>query len=92
MGSVESFKSYDPTELIDEYKGPKPSILIDCGTEDKYIFPQDTLMLNNFEEAARKANYPVNIRWQKGYDHSFHMISTFMDDHIDHHCKALGLV
>ena len=28
-------------------------------------------------------------RVQEGYDHSYYFISTFMDDHIAHHAKAL---
>lgn len=26
---------------------------------------------------------------QEGYDHSYFTISTFINDHIDHHAKAL---
>ena len=37
------------------------------------------------------AGYPVQLRLQPLYDHSYYFISTFMRDHVDFHARALGL-
>ncbi|XP_023326261.1 alcohol dehydrogenase class-3 [Eurytemora carolleeae] len=89
LGSVEDGKAYDATELIKTYKGPTPNILIDQGTADSFLKTQ--LKPENFSAAAAKAGYPVEVRMQPLYDHSYFFIGTFMRDHIDHHARAHGL-
>ena len=42
LGSVEAGKAYDSTELVKNYSGPKPCILIDQGTADG--FPTSTAL------------------------------------------------
>ena len=59
------------------------------GTADSFLKQQ--LKPENFALAAGNAKYPVTIRMQPLYDHSYYFISTFMRDHIDHHARALGL-
>ena len=41
------------------------------------------------EAAAREAGHPLTLRMQEGYDHSYFFISSFVDDHLDFHAKAL---
>jgi len=89
LGSVEAGKAYDATELVKKHSGPKPSILIDQGTADGFLYNQ--LKPDNFAAAAAEAGYPCQVRLQPLYDHSYYMISTFMRDHINHHATALGL-
>jgi len=89
LGSVEAGKAYDSTELVKTYNGPKPEILIDQGTADGFLEKQ--LKPKNFTAAAASNNYPVTLRMQPLYDHSYYFISTFMRDHVDHHARALGL-
>ena len=89
LGSAEAGKAYDATELVKNYSGPKPKILIDQGTADGFLDSQ--LKPENFSAAAAEAGYPCQVRLQPLYDHSYYMISTFMRDHIDHHARALGL-
>ena len=87
---MEAGKAYDATELVAAFDSPaKPVILIDQGTADNFLPNQ--LLTSNFEAAAAKAGYPVNVRMQPGYDHSYYFISTFMGDHVKHHAAALGL-
>ena len=88
LGSVEAGKAYDATELVKNYSGPKPSILIDQGTADGFLNNQ--LKPENFAKAAAEAGYPCQVRMQPLYDHSYYMISSFMRDHIDHHARALN--
>lgn len=88
LGSVEAGKQYDATELVKGYKGPENLILIDQGTADKFI---GDLKVDNFAKACHERNYPVKVRYQGGYDHSYFFIASFIEDHIAHHAKALGL-
>ncbi|CAL9159321.1 unnamed protein product [Musa hybrid cultivar] len=57
------------------------------GEDDKFL--HDQLLPHNFEDACEGANAPLVLRMQPGYDHSYYFISTFIDDHIHHHAKAL---
>jgi S-formylglutathione hydrolase len=42
-----------------------------------------------FEAAAKEADFPVTMRMQDGYDHSYFFMATFMEDHLDFHAKYL---
>ena len=64
-------------------------VLIDQGTADGFLDSQ--LKPKTFALAAAKSGYPVELRMQPLYDHSYYFISTFMKDHIDFHARALGL-
>ena len=37
----------------------------------------------------RAANQPVDVRFHKGYDHSYYFIASFIDAHIAYHAKYL---
>eukprot|EP00090_Calanus_glacialis_P022743 TRINITY_DN3503_c0_g1_i1.p1 TRINITY_DN3503_c0_g1~~TRINITY_DN3503_c0_g1_i1.p1 ORF type:complete len:586 (-),score=156.89 TRINITY_DN3503_c0_g1_i1:116-1624(-) len=89
LGSLDAGKAYDATELVKSYSGPKPSILIDVGTHDWVLTTQ--LKPENFSAACGDAGYPLQLRMQPNYDHSYYFVSTFMRDHVDHHARALGL-
>ncbi|MEM7714785.1 MAG: S-formylglutathione hydrolase [Cyanobacteria bacterium P01_A01_bin.68] len=78
---------YDASELVKKF-GFHSEILIDQGSDDKFL-QQQQLLPNIFETACKEANQPLNIRYQQGYDHSYYFISTFIEDHIRHHAKAL---
>jgi len=58
------------------------------GSNDNF-FQQQQLLPNIFEEACKQVNQPLILRYQKGYGHSYYFISTFIEDHIRHHAKAL---
>lgn len=83
----ESWKEYDATELVKNYDGPIPDILIDQGTKDQFYPSQ--LLPENFVEACRSKNVPVTLRMQEGYDHSYYFIASFVEDHIKHHARYL---
>lgn len=85
----EEWRAYDATELVRE----KPfadgrEILVDQGTEDQFLDEQ--LYPHVFEEACEASGQKLMLRRQEGYDHSYYFISTFMEDHIRHHTRALG--
>lgn len=83
----ESWKEYDATELVKNYDGPIPDILIDQGTKDQFYPSQ--LLPENFVEACRSKNVPVTLRMQEGYDHGYYFIASFVEDHIKHHARYL---
>jgi len=91
LGSDEqSWKQYDATELISEYKGKDLHILCDCGTADNFLVGDvNQLQPLAFMEAAQKAKVPVTFRMQAGYDHSYYFMSTFIREHLEHHARFL---
>ncbi|BAT96340.1 S-formylglutathione hydrolase [Vigna angularis] len=83
------WEEYDATCLVTKFPNVSSSILIDQGEDDQF-FPHQ-LLPHNFEEACRKANVPLLLRFHPGYDHGYYFIATFVDDHIRHHAQALRL-
>jgi S-formylglutathione hydrolase len=80
-----SWGSHDATLLMqgDGFDGP---ILIDTGTDDQF---SDKLGTDAFAHAMAAKRQEGQIRLQKGYDHSYFFISTFMEDHVAFHAEAL---
>ncbi|OKH46500.1 S-formylglutathione hydrolase [Calothrix sp. HK-06] len=84
----ESWSLYDASELVKKHKY-HGNILIDQGTGDKFI--QEQLKPELFEQACQEVNQSLALRYQQGYDHSYYFISSFIEDHIKHHVKELGV-
>ena len=61
-------------------------LLVDTGSDDQFL---DLLMPEAFAEAVNARRVPAQLRLQKGYDHSYFFVSTFMEDHIAFHAEAL---
>lgn len=91
FGSVEAGAGHDATNLVKTYTGPKVPILYEQPTDDKWK-REGQLHPENFKLACASVNYPLILRYQPGYDHSYFMISTFMKDHIQFHATNMGLV
>lgn len=89
LGSVENGREYDACELMKAYEGPEIPILIDQGTKDKFLESQ--LKPEEFNSICLKRNYPITLRYQPHYDHSYFFISTFIEDHIEYHAKYLHI-
>lgn len=84
-----TWQEYDATHLVKKYSGPPLQILIDQGSADNFL-GQKQLLPEAFEEAARGvAGVSLKLRMQEGYDHGYYFISTFIDDHIEHHAALL---
>jgi S-formylglutathione hydrolase len=77
---------YDATLLIGDAKEKLP-LLIDQGSNDEWLDEQ--LMPGALEQAAIAGHYPLELRKQEGYDHGYYFVSTFIEDHLRHHAKAL---
>lgn len=63
------------------------------GTSDNF-YKQGQLLPENFVEAAKASgadeNGSINVRFQPDYDHSYFLMSTFADDHVDYAADRLG--
>lgn len=81
------WKNYDASELVFSSSWNSP-ILIDQGGADSFL-TQGQLLPEVFMEACSEAGKDLTLRVQEGYDHSYYFIATFMEEHIQHHAKAL---
>ena len=84
-----SWAAHDPSALMaTQDKVPYPDgILIDQGMADQFLAVQ--LLPEHFEAACAQVGQPLTLRRHPGYDHSYYFISTFMQDHLAHHARAL---
>jgi len=82
----EDWEAWDATCLIEAGAQPVP-LLVDQGTADEFL--PDQLNPRNLEAACAKRNVPLTLRWQEGYDHSYHFIASFIGDHLAWHAQAL---
>jgi S-formylglutathione hydrolase len=86
LGKDESaWAQYDSTLLMRKrgFDGP---MLIDQGTADQFI---DLLKPEAMAEAMATRRQGGSFRMQKGYDHSYFFVSTFIEEHIAFHAAAL---
>ena len=84
-----AWNAYDASELMKQRNAPFPDgILIDQGLSDKFLDEQ--LLPHEFEQACAQANQPLTLRRQPGYDHGYYFISSFIEDHIAFHHRALS--
>ena len=86
----DTWQLYDTVNLVNQSQGKRQlPILIDQGLADEFLVEQ--LQPELLEQAAAQANYPMTLRRQAGYDHSYYFIASFIGEHITHHAKALGV-
>ena len=65
----------------------KLPILVDQGEADSFLDTQ--LKPQALKVAAEAVGYPLTLRLQPGYDHSYYFIASFIEDHLRHHAAAL---
>jgi len=81
-----AWRKHDTIALIED--GARFSdLLVDCGDADPFLAEQ--LRPELLEHACAKAEIPLTLRRQPGYDHSYYFISTFMADHLRWHAARL---
>ena len=83
----ETWAQYDSVELVKSATDHLP-VLVDQGDSDNFLVEQ--LKTELLISAAGKADYPMQIRMQPNYDHSYFFIATFIGEHIAFHARALG--
>ncbi|WP_086480975.1 S-formylglutathione hydrolase [Oceanospirillum sanctuarii] len=82
----ESWKAYDSCGLIRQAKVHLP-MLVDQGTEDSFL--EEQLKPELLVQAAEQAGYPMQLRMQEGYDHSYYFIASFIEEHLAFHSRYL---
>jgi S-formylglutathione hydrolase len=81
------WREYDTCLLIED--GHRfPELLVDQGTADSFL--STGLMPELLEQTAEKAGQSLLLNMREGYDHSYHFISSFMDDHLRWHAMRLN--
>ena len=86
LGADEGKWAAHDASLLMKKRGFDGPILIDQGGSDQFL---DLLRPEALAESAASARQNVIFRMQKGYDHSYFFVSTFMEDHISFHAEAL---
>jgi S-formylglutathione hydrolase len=80
-----AWAKHDATELVKA--GRRCSeILIDQGDDDDWL--EEQLQPERFQAACEEAGQPLELRMQKGYDHSYYFVSSFIADHIERLARA----
>jgi S-formylglutathione hydrolase len=64
------------------------AILVDQGLADPFL--EEQLKPYLFEHACAESGLPLILRRHEGYDHGYYFISTFIEDHLQHHAAILG--
>ncbi|MFV2051489.1 S-formylglutathione hydrolase [Aliiroseovarius sp. YM-037] len=77
--------AHDATLLMRK-KGFDGPVLVDQGSDDQFF---DLLKPAALSEAIATRGQEATVRMQKGYDHSYFFVSTFMEDHVAFHADAL---
>jgi S-formylglutathione hydrolase len=60
-------------------------MMVDQGSSDQFL---DKLRPEALAEAMAAVRQGGAFRMQKGYDHSYFFVSTFMEDHVSFHAQA----
>ena len=82
------WNEWDSTELLLASRSADAiPMLIDQGDNDQFL--ADQLQPAVFAEAARQKEWPLTLRIQPGYDHSYYFIASFIEDHLRFHAESL---
>ncbi|RLM27264.1 S-formylglutathione hydrolase [Brenneria alni] len=77
---------YDSCHLLANSQHRLP-ILVDQGDCDQFL--PDQLQPAKLAELARQHDWPLTLRTQSGYDHSYFFIASFIEDHLRFHAQYL---
>ncbi len=78
---------HDASHLIGQANTHLP-ILVDQGSADGFLVEQ--LKPELLLQAATRAEYPITLRVQAGYDHSYFFVASFIAEHLAFHAKYLN--
>ena len=82
-----AWEAYDATCLV-QAGARVGDILVDQGEGDEFLH-EGQLLPENFQAACDAAGQPLTLRSHPGYDHSYHFIASFIEDHFDFHARHL---
>ena len=86
LGKDEATWAPHDATLLMRKRGFDGPMLIDQGTSDQFL---DLLKPEALAGAMIERRQGGSFRMQKGYDHSYFFISTFMEEHVAFHAGAL---
>ena len=81
----ETWAAHDAT-LMMRAQGLDIPLLVDQGAADQFI---DLLQPEALAGAVAARRAEATLRLQRGYDHGYFFVSTFMEDHVTFHAEAL---
>jgi S-(hydroxymethyl)glutathione dehydrogenase / alcohol dehydrogenase len=90
LGTVSAGTEYDASCLLSDRStslAEFDDILIDQGTDDPFL--TDQLKPGALQVAAEKCGQKISVNMRAGYDHSYHFIAAFIEDHVEFHGKRL---
>ena len=80
----QNWAQYDASELMQKSITHLPA-LVDQGGADDFLVEQ--LKPEKLVTAAKVSGYPLELRMQPGYDHSYFFIASFIEDHLRFHAQ-----
>jgi S-formylglutathione hydrolase len=86
LGTEEETWAAHDASLLMKKRGFDGPMLIDQGTSDRFL---ELLQPEALASAMVERRQAGAFRMQKGYDHSYFFVSTFIEEHIDFHVRAL---
>ncbi|MBW4973246.1 S-formylglutathione hydrolase [Roseovarius mucosus] len=86
LGADEAAWAAHDASLLMAERGFDGPVLVDTGTKDQFL---DLLRPETLAHAMTARRQEGTFRMQRGYDHSYFFISTFMEDHVTFHAEAL---
>ncbi|MGR3501827.1 S-formylglutathione hydrolase [Pseudaestuariivita sp.] len=86
LGADESGWAKHDASLQMQAVGFDGPVLCDTGTDDQFL---DLLKPEALAHAAAARRQEAALRMQKGYDHSYFFVASFMEEHVSFHAEAL---
>lgn len=83
---TKAWAQYDSTELL-QHATHIPPIKIEQGTADTF-YPNE-LQPEKFAAVAQAKEFPLELNFHEGYDHSYYFVSSFIGEHIAFHAQYL---
>jgi S-formylglutathione hydrolase len=81
-----TWAEHDSCALMAHVEEKLPA-LVDQGDADNFL--QEQLKPELLQEVANSVGYPLELRMQPGYDHSYFFIASFIGEHIAFHASHL---
>jgi len=81
-----TWEEYDATALVAAGAQQLP-VLVDQGEADNFL--EEQLKTPLLQRTCAEAEFPITIRMQPGYDHSYFFISSFIGEHLAFHAGCL---
>jgi len=82
----DTWRQYDASELMKASVVQTPT-LVDQGGADDFLL--DQLKPEALLKSAEVSGYPLELRIQEGYDHSYFFVASFIEDHLRFHAENL---